>query len=195
MIVQLFPPKSRKLSGRECRIAYVGRLSPQKNLFSLIDAAQTLSKRGIPVELVFVGDGALRTSLTEYARARGVKLSIVGFVPHEELSQLLEQCTLFALPSYIEGHPKALLEAMACGLPVVGSDVEGIRETIVDGLNGLLCSTNPRDIADKLLTIIENPDLAEKLGKAARETVLERFDLSKLLEKECAMMLGLISQR
>jgi N,N'-diacetylbacillosaminyl-diphospho-undecaprenol alpha-1,3-N-acetylgalactosaminyltransferase len=105
-------------------------------------------------------------------------------VPNERLPELLNAADVFVLPSQREGHPKVLLEAMSCGLPCVGADVEGIREVIQDGENGLLCSLTPKDMADKIYRLFSDPDLALRLGQAARHFVEANFDLDILLEKE-----------
>lgn len=192
VITDLFPQAEESTDGY--RVVFVGRLVRQKNLFSLVLAAKILRDRGIPIELLFVGDGPLRNELAALASELGVPLRIMGNISHDKVSSVLRSCSLFVLPSYVEGHPKALLEAMACGLPVVGTDVEGINEVISDGVNGLLASTEAKSLADKMQALLEDRKLAKALGSSARQLVLERYDLGRILEKECELMVDLVSR-
>lgn len=192
VITDLFPQAEERVD--RYRVAFVGRLARQKNLFSLVLAAKILRDRGISIELLFVGDGPLRNELAALASELGVPLRIMGNISHDKVSSVLRSCSLFVLPSYVEGHPKALLEAMACGLPVVGTDVEGINEVISDGVNGLLASTEAKSLADKMQALLEDRELAKALGSSARQLVLEKYDLSRILEKECELMVNLVSR-
>ncbi len=121
------------LTKRPRSIVFVGRLVAQKNVESLIDAMQ-----GFDSELTIVGDGPLRADLER--RAAGLRVTFAGVVPNENLPGLLNRHELFVLPSRYEGMPKVLLEAMACGLACVATDIPGNRDLIVDGESGLLCA-------------------------------------------------------
>ena len=96
------------------------------------------------------------------------------------------------MPSLAEGHPKALLEAMSCGLPCLASNISGVDEIIVDGKNGLLVQPTVDGIAEGLRKLIESSGLRGKLGKEARETVGEKFDKKKLIKREIKILLSLI---
>src|SRR3546814_4760578 len=87
-----------------------------------------------------VGDGDLRATAEREAARRGVKARLHGNLPHQNLPEMINAGRIFVLPSSYEGHPKTLLEAMACGAAVIGTDVPGIREVIEDGRTGLLCA-------------------------------------------------------
>src|SRR3546814_19405107 len=88
-----------------------------------------------------VGDGDLRATAERDAARRGVKARLHGNLPHQNLPEMIHAGRIFVLPSSYEGHPKTLLEAMACGAAVLCTDVPGIREVIEDGRTGLLCAT------------------------------------------------------
>ncbi|RIK34038.1 MAG: hypothetical protein DCC57_24595, partial [Chloroflexi bacterium] len=118
-------------------VAFLGRLSPEKNPQSLLAAAHRL-QAAIPLRLAFIGDGPLRDTLAQEAQRLGVDAHFHGTVSHDQLPELLRAANAFVLPSYSEGHPKALLEAMACGLPVVASDIPGNRSVVEPGANGLI---------------------------------------------------------
>ena len=112
------------------RVTYVGRLSVEKNPMSLLEAVVGLDD----VTVVFAGDGPLRPSLEAFARERQLRVEFLGTVPHGQLPKELNRSAAFVMPSHYEGNPKALLEAMACGVPVIGTRVRGIEDVIVDVL-------------------------------------------------------------
>src|SRR3546814_4813955 len=102
-----------------------------------------------------VGDGDLRATAEREAARRGVKARLHGNLPHQNLPEMINAGRIFVLPSSYEGHPKTLLEAMACGAAVIGTDVPGIREVIEDGRTGLLCAPTAaalRDAIERLLS-------------------------------------------
>ncbi|MEM2292785.1 MAG: glycosyltransferase [Nitrososphaerota archaeon] len=159
------------------RIIFVGRLVEQKNVLSLIEAVKDLKD----VELYICGAGPLE----EEIRRRNVpNVKLLGVIPQRTLPIELNKSEIFVLPSLYEGHPKALLEAMACGLPVIGSRVEGIRELIKDGVNGLLCDPSPEDIRRKLIHLLSDKRLREELGRNAREYVVRNYSLEKIFAEE-----------
>jgi glycosyltransferase involved in cell wall biosynthesis len=142
-----------------------------------------------------VGDGPQRAEL-EAAAAKGqARVSLLGNLPHTELPALLNGCDLFILPSLYEGHPKVLIEAMSCGLPAIGTRVPGIQELIQDGETGLLCDTSPEGIRGAIRELLGDRELRTRLGRAAREYVLEHFSLDKILELELALYKELAAER
>lgn len=172
-------PKSR-------RICFIGRLVEQKNLFSLLKAVE-----GLDAELTIVGDGHLRDSLEEESRRLGISASFPGRLPHEKLPGIMNSSAMFVLPSHYEGHPKALIEAMASGLPVIGTDVPGIANLITDRENGLLCGVSPESIRERIKTLLDDPVLCRRLGGAAREFAISRFDLEIVANSEHELLMEL----
>jgi len=100
---------------------------------------------------------------------------------------------VFVLPSQYEGTPKALLEAMACGLAVVGTNVPGIRELIQDGVNGLLCEPDVKAISEAIARLLNDAELRARLGRAARRFVEERYAQSKVVETEARLLTTLMA--
>jgi len=182
----LFRPRGSQPDRLEKVVVYVGRLAPQKNLFMLIDAVGLIKQPR--VKLILVGEGELRNELGKHAIKRGITFEFMGTIPHEELPGVLDNADLFALPSVIEGHPKVLLEAMSCGLPCVGTNVQGTRDLIRDGETGLLCQLTAHDLADKIAQVLSNRELADRLGRKARAFMKENFDLDVLLAREIEAM-------
>lgn len=181
-----FCPADRGLARAPARtVVHVGRLAADKNLAMLIDAMALLDA---PVRLVLAGGGPLRGELEAHARARGVDVEFLGPVAHERLPALLAGADLFVLCSLSEGHPKALLEAMSCGLPCVGSDVPGTRDVIRHEETGLLSALSAEALAEAMRRILEEPALAARLGAAARAFIVENYELGVLLGREIEAM-------
>ena len=97
------------------------------------------------------------------------------------------------MPSHIEHHPKALLEAMACGLPVIGAEVDGIRELIQHRQTGYLCGTSPESIRTAVQDVLADKALRARMGRNAREFVVENFALERVLEMEMGVLQKVLS--
>jgi len=176
-------------------VLYVGRLSPEKNLGALVAAVAKLRGR-LDVALRFVGDGALRESLAGEAARAGVRLELAPVIDHNRLPAVYTAADVFVLPSFTEGHAKALLEAMSCSVPCVASNVGGNRAAIVDGRTGLL--VDPADasaLAHAIERLITDRALARRLGEAARREIVERYDLSTIVAREIALLRTLGARR
>jgi glycosyltransferase involved in cell wall biosynthesis len=100
------------------------------------------------------------------------------------LPYVLNQAKVFILPSYYEGHPKALLEAMSCGLSCIGSDVTGIREDIEHIKTGYLCKTDYKNIANAMGIILSDESLQKTIGNNAREYILKKYSIERILKME-----------
>jgi glycosyltransferase involved in cell wall biosynthesis len=170
------------------RVIYLGRLSEEKNLSALIQAVAALRAR-MPCHLTMIGSGPLRARLESEARSAGVSVEFSGVVDHRLVPDRLRDADAFVLPSFTEGHPKALIEAMAAGLPCVVSDCPGNRVLVKDGTTGLLF--DPRDVsslADRLARVLNDETLASALGRRAHELVASEYDLERLVETEIELL-------
>jgi glycosyltransferase involved in cell wall biosynthesis len=165
------------------RLCFIGRLEAQKNPLTLIEACT-----GLDVELVMVGDGPLREAIEQKANRIGAKVQLLGNQPHARLPDILRQSSLFLLVSPHEGHPKALLEAMACGLPVIGADTPGIREVIKHRETGYLCGTTPVEIRQAIVEVMGDQELRAKMGRQARQFVVEHLSLHRILNIELDLL-------
>ena len=175
------PNKRDRCSARQ--ICFVGRLDEQKNLFALLKAI-----KGLNVELVIVGSGPLGERLQEEVSKRRLPVRFLGNVLHQRLPEILNSSALFILPSLYEGHPKVLLEAMACGVPVIGTDVPGIRELIYHRETGYLCGTSSKEIRDAIKDVLSNANLSNYMGKNARNFVKEHFALERIVDMELTLL-------
>lgn len=180
---KLFRPQSRrKRKNPRPRIGFVGRLDTQKNLLAMLDAVAPLD-----VDLVLAGEGPQHAELATHAQIGRAQVQFVGNMPNKELPAFLNSCDIFILPSLYEGHPKALIEAMACGLAVIGTRVPGIAELIEAGESGLLCEPDADSIRATLELLLVDTDMRARLGQNARAYVLEHFALDKIVEQELTL--------
>ncbi len=165
-------------------IGFVGRLMPHKNLPSLIEAMVGLKD----ARLRLIGDGPQRDALLALASERGVCLEMIGSVPHEELPRLLAECEVFALPSFREALPRTLLEAMAAGLPVLTSAVNGGSAVIQHRENGWLCDdATPASMRRGLETLLRDSRLRTQIGRSARRYVADHFAMETVVAREVAV--------
>jgi len=187
------PPSIRP--GAATTLLFVGRLVRQKNLFRLLEAASALARRHA-LRLQIIGDGPLKHELATMATQQGLDCTFEGTVPHKRLPDYMNQADLFVLPSLLEGHPKALIEAMSCGLPCVVSACEGNREMVEDGRTGLLFeATDTGQMVSQLERAIQNRAFARELGRAARKQVVRSYDLERLLRMEVDVLLLAVRKR
>jgi glycosyltransferase involved in cell wall biosynthesis len=153
------------------RILCVSRLYTGKGLEVLIRAIRILSQAGIKAECWFAGCGKLQPSLEALTASLGIQSSIrfLGYVPHgSQLFHLYREADIFVLPSYNEGVPNALLEAMAHSLPIVSTTVGSIPRTIRTGEEGILVGAGqPELLANAIAQLIEEPRKAWQMGQAA----------------------------
>lgn len=176
------PAKTNKWKGS---VIFVGRLSREKNLKSLLMAVEKVQK---VKRLTLVGDGKERCSLEKIAAGMKTKVEFLGRKPSNELPALLAQSEVFVLPSHYEGLPKALLEAMGMGMPCLGTRVRGIDDLIRDGETGLLCSTDLDGIAAGLRTLFDNREFRSRLGTNARQVIKENYSLDYVVDLELAVI-------
>ena len=164
---------------KEFDVIFVGRLCDQKNVSGLLKAIKDLH-----VKALIVGDGDLKGALQNEFRNLNVNVRWENKVPNCDLPIFMNRSRLFVLPSFYEGHPKTLIEAMSCGLPVIGADSPGISGIIDHGVNGLLCNTDAESIRLSIQMLLEDIGLSERLGKNARKYILNYFSLERVIEME-----------
>ncbi|MFZ1997083.1 MAG: glycosyltransferase family 4 protein [Solirubrobacteraceae bacterium] len=163
------------------RITCVGRLVPEKGQALLLQALARLRAEGHTVSLTVVGDGPERVYLEQTAAELGLGEEVVfrGSVGPDEVHAVLRATDIFCLPSFAEGVPIVLMEAMAMELPVVASQVMGIPELIQDRITGRLIPPGAVDeLSAALSELVTDIDLRATLGRAARGRVREEFELS-----------------
>lgn len=166
------------ITARKNRFLFVGRLSEQKNLNNLIQAFEEI-KLGLDI----YGGGEKRQELERLLEASTADVRLLGKVSNAELPAIYNSYKYFILPSFYEGMPKTLLEAMACGCVCFGTDVNGIREVIQDRVNGFLIDkTEYSCIADKVLKSVETGD--NGISKSASEYIKNKHSLEIICDNE-----------
>lgn len=167
------------------RLLYVGRLDKTKNLSNLCDA---ISASGRKIGLDIIGKGGDFNEIKKRIDAGGLDIKCLGTIPNDKLPIEINKYPVFALVSYFENNPKSLLEAMACERVVVGSNVEGIKDLLVDNTSGILVSTDADGIKgglDKAFGL--NDKEKNEMGRNARDFVTKTHSIEKVLEKEEAL--------
>ena len=158
---------------------FVGRLSAEKGVGILLDAWQQLS-HAIP--LVIIGDGPLRQSLENEVAAKGLSnIRFTGWLSTPEVYKAIKNAAALIIPSVCyEGFPMTLVEAFACGTPVIGSDLGGVREIVIDGRNGVhFAAGNARDLASKVEWAWARPAVLEEMGHAGRNDFEQLYSAEK----------------
>lgn len=167
----------------------VGRLVPKKGFDVLVEACAILKRRGFHFETTIVGEhGEHEIELRRQIAARGLRdrVRLIGPLEQARLYREYQSADVFCLPCRVldngdrDGLPNVLMEAMACGLPVITTPISGIPEIIKDGKNGTLVPPDDAEaLANAIQRISSDRMLARNLGRAGRLTVLERFDGNK----------------
>ena len=118
----------------------------------------------------------------------------LGRLKNEELPAIMNQSRAFVLCSFIEGQPRVLIEAMACGMPIIGSNVRGIRSVIQHNVTGYLCDTDTENIAAAIRTVLSKPELMRKLGANARQYALEHYALEQQVRREYELLCNVVQR-
>lgn len=169
-------------------IGAVGRLSAEKGIHVLLDALSSILQSGLPARLVIIGDGPLRSALSEKARKLGIETNILmtGFL--DNASDYLNSFNILAIPSFTEGLPIVLLEAMRAGTPVVATQVGGIPNVLTHRFSGILVPPgNITALADGIRVLYTDKMLCQQLGKNSKAFFLEKYTSKKMAKKYLAV--------
>ena len=150
------------------KILFVGRLHPVKGTQYLLGAMSIVHRELPEAKLILVGDGEEREHLETLTDNLGIRecVEFAGRVPHERVEDYMNQAEVFVLSSLSEGFPVTILEAMACGLPVVATRVGGVPDIIKNGTNGYLVDTmNQEQIAEALLNLLQDKQLRKDISE------------------------------
>ncbi|MCR4309324.1 MAG: glycosyltransferase family 4 protein [Deltaproteobacteria bacterium] len=167
---------------------FVGRLSLEKGVRTLLSAWRSV--HGLPLRIL--GDGPFRGELEAQVRAQGINAEFLGGVHRDEVLSVVSGACLQIVPSECyEGFPMVILEAYACGTPVVASRIGSLAEIVLDGETGLHFEAgDPVGLAQRVNHLVERPELARRMGMKAREIFLEKYTAEKNLE----MLMGIYSR-
>ncbi|GAB47024.1 glycosyltransferase [Mobilicoccus pelagius] len=160
------------------RLLYVGRLVPEKGAPILLEALRLLRERGVHTRTRIVGAGGLDDLLSRTIQASGLsdEVDLVGPVGQDDLPALYRDSDVFVLPSFSEGLPVVLMEAMATGLPVVTTQIAAVTEMVHDGEHGRVVPAGRADLlADALAGLAPDPERRRRMGAAGREVITRGF--------------------
>ena len=175
-------------------LIFVGRSGSQKNISNLLKTIQYLKTKNKNISLIMIGGCCDNNEIREIINQYRLNVTFKGNIPNFKLPYFFNQAKVFILPSYYEGHPKALLEAMSCELPCVGSDVVGIKEDIQHMKTGYLCKTDYKSIANAIETVLSDDLLQKKIGENAREYILKKYSTNKILKMELEVIQEVIAK-
>lgn len=171
-------------SEKKYDLAVVSRDSPEKNIGSLLEAISELKKKGTNLSMIMVGSCGMSRDVAEAVSRNGLSITAIGNVDNDKLPAILAQARVFLMPSFYEGNPKVLLEAMSCGLACIGADRDNINRIISHGRTGYLCGTDSTSIADALAAVLGDAALRESIGGNARKHIEDNFSLSNAVRAE-----------
>ncbi|HET9396526.1 MAG TPA: glycosyltransferase family 4 protein, partial [Nitrospiraceae bacterium] len=158
-------------------ILFMGLIGQRTGIYDLVRALPAVIKAAPEVRLVAAGPGEL-DAVRSCARERGVddRVLLTGFVSGFDKLRLLEEAALYVLPSYTEGVPLSILEAMSVGLPVIATPVGGIPDVLRHGVDGYLVPPGSQtELADRIIELLNNKELRERMGENARRRSCSKF--------------------
>ena len=187
---KFFSPKE-KMKGIVFRFLFVGRFQKQKNLTYLLDNMAQLSQQcQTPFVLTLVGDGPLKEEVIKYAGTVGIsnRIEWMSWCDKPILRTIYQQADCFINPSLYEGMPNTVLEAMACGLPIIASNVLGNDELVRHSETGYLFNLDrPDEFQDSLKDLLENPEKARRFGIAGRHCVETEYSWRRVAQEYVAL--------
>lgn len=168
---------------KEPRFLFLSRITPSKGIYEYIEAAKIVKKKFPNAEFDVVGpvDEVVENSCSLQIN-KAVKENIIKYHGKtDNVKYWLDRCRFFVYPSYHEGVPRCILQAMAVGRPIITSDAPGCRETVDEGVNGVLAPTKDSNaLAKKIFYLLENPKLAERMGIESRKIAEIKFNVHNI---------------
>jgi glycosyltransferase involved in cell wall biosynthesis len=177
-----FSYRPRRETHNPATVVTVGRLSPEKGQFAMLDAARVLKSRGVPIRMKVIGDGPSRDELRERARLLDVAdiVEFTGAIAAEAVVEELGEADVFCLPSFAEGIPVSVMEALARGVPVVATYVGGVPELIETRISGWAVPAGRADlVADAIEELVTDPELRARVQHEGRRRVETEHDLRR----------------
>jgi len=179
----------------ELVVGSVGRLTEQKGYIYLIEAASKVISVLPNTKFLIIGEGPLKHYLQEYAEALGVSNSFIFVGPRVDMAPLYSSMDLFVLPSLWEGLPTVILESMACGIPVIATDIPGTRELVRQGHTGWLVKPkNSKALAEAIIYALQHPESRDKIAQTAAESVVPLYSMEYVANQYQAIYLYLLNK-
>ena len=181
-----FPVSSFQFPVKDKTVITVSRLVEKNGVKDLIEAIAVVAKKIPDVRLMVIGDGDLKTDLIKRSESLGMEnnVSFLGEIDNNLLPHYLAKAMVFVRPSLSEGLGISFLEAMAAGVPIIGTPVGGIIDFLEDGETGLFCKVkDTQDIGEKIIRILSDKELHDKLANQGRELVRREYDWDIIVQK------------
>lgn len=162
----------------------LSRLLKSKGVGEYLEASRTVKKQYPYAKFKLLGkyEYVMQDAMDkDYVESFIKDGTVERFEETDDVRPYYEMCSVYVLPSYREGTPRTVLEAMAMGRPIITTDTQGCRETVIDGVSGFLVPVkNSKEIADKMMWFLEHPDFIQDMGEQSYKYVLEKFDVNKV---------------
>jgi glycosyltransferase involved in cell wall biosynthesis len=168
------------------KLLYVGRLAAEKGLPVLFESLGAMRAQQYEFELTLLGDGPDREKLEALARQHGIadRVMFAGYASPNVVAEHLRRTDIFVLPSFFEGVPVSLMEAMACGVPVIATYVGGVAELVQDGETGqVVYPGDPVSLKNAIVSYLDDFALRERVSRQGREKVAADFNLDREIDK------------
>ncbi len=173
----------KNFENRSNVVGYLGSLYRRKGVLNFTQVVPLVADVREDCKFLLIGGGPLVEMVkTEADRLEiGESLTVTGFVDYDHLKEYYNEMKLYVLPTYAEGIPSTIFEAMACGTPVLTTPVGGIRDVVKEGETGFLLKSNePRHIAERIVKLLDDPELLKKVSANAYKYVRENFNAEKV---------------
>lgn len=189
-----FVPKIHR-SGEPYRFIFVGRLCRPKGVYELIEAFSLLQSSA-RVELMVVGDGPEKDNLVELSQSLEIADKILFTGAVRDVFTYMDKAHAFVLPSYSEGIPRVVMEAFAAGVPVISTNIPGVKQLITDKVNGRLVPVkDARSLATAMNYFLDNQDITKQYISVSRDLIVERFSAKRLANDYKREYLKIIARR
>jgi len=180
----------KNINERENIVGFIGRFSEEKGIKNFLEAFPHLLGKDTNIKIFICGEGNMADDIYNYINSNNFSdyIEVIGWVNHDELPNYLNKFKLMVLPSFTEGLPSIMLEAMACGTPVLATPVGAIPNIIKNSETGFLMKNNsPECIAENVIRALEHPDL-EGIAQRARALVEREFTFERAVERWRAVL-------
>jgi len=167
--LNLFP--SLKKNEDEFILLFIGRLTKSKKPLDILKAFKIVYKNYQNIKLFIIGDGPLKKDLVKFSNKIniGTKINFLGYLNENEKYEIIQKSTVLLVSGVREGWGRIVTEANSVGVPAIGYNINGLRDSIIDGKTGLLCEPNPEAMAKKIIEFLEDKNLQNELSKNALE--------------------------
>jgi glycosyltransferase involved in cell wall biosynthesis len=176
---------SKEIDDRFELVGYIGRFSKEKGILNLIEAIPLVLKEKPNVRFIICGEGSLTLAVESSIKEKGLEghVKLRHWITHEDVPEYLNEIRLLVLPSFTEGLPNIILEAMACGTPVLATSVGVIPDLIKDSENGfLLKSNNSKQISESIIVALRNLELLKEISTNSRAWVKQHFSKEETVQ-------------